>query len=126
MSAARQVSDEGGFTLLEVLVALAIFSIAALALLNLESVTTTNSIRLQDRTFGQIVAQNVAVETLTDPSPPALGQATGQEASGNRQWLWSRETRPSPEPRILQITIAVTSETGDHAAELTVFRPAPQ
>ena len=41
MSAARQAPDDAGFTLLEVLVALAIFSIAALALLNLESVTVT-------------------------------------------------------------------------------------
>lgn len=108
------------------LVALAVFSIAALALLNLETVTVTNTMQLQDRTLGQIVARNVAVEALTDPRPPAQGSESGEEVSGGRTWRWTRLTGESPESRILQIDIAVTNEAGDHAAALTVFRVAAQ
>jgi general secretion pathway protein I len=122
MSMASRPSDEAGFTLLEMLVALAVFSIAALALLNLETVTVTNTNRIADRTFGQIVAHNIAVETLTDPAPPSLGTATGEELNGGRNWQWTRVTGPSPEARILQIDIAVVDEFGDHAADLTIFR----
>lgn len=126
MSVVRRSDGEAGFTLLEMLVALAVFSIAALALLNLETVTVTNTTRIADRTFGQIVARNVAVETLTDPAPPAIGTATGAEVNGGRSWQWTRVTGPSPEARILQIEIAVVDEAGDRAADLTIFRFAAQ
>lgn len=117
---------EAGFTLIEMLVALAIFSLAALALLRLEGATVSNTARLQDQALAQIVARNIAVETLTDPVPPALGRETGQVANAGRRWGWSRNTAPSPEPRIQMITIAVQSQTGPEAATLTIFRRAAQ
>lgn len=123
---ARRTQSESGFTLLEMLVALAVFSIAALALLNLETVTVTNTNRIADRTIGQIVARNVAVEALTDPSPPSIGTENGEQTNGGRNWQWTRVTGPSPEARILQIDIAVTDASGERAADLTVFRFAAQ
>lgn len=126
MAKADMSGAQSGFTLLEMLVALAVFSIAALALFNLETVTVTNTNRIADRTFGQIVAHNVAVETLTDPAPPSIGTASGEEANGGRSWHWTRVTEASPEERILQIEIAVTDEAGAHAASLTIFRFAAQ
>lgn len=126
MSRDRRQHSEAGFTLLEMLVALAVFSIAALALLNLETVTIVNTTQIADRTIGQIVARNVAVEALTDPQPPSIGAETGAEVSGGRTWQWTRVTGQSPESRILQIEIAVADEGGAQAAGLTVFRFAAQ
>lgn len=122
----KQANSESGFTLLEMLVALAVFSIAALALLNLETVTVSNTSQIADRTVGQIVARNVAVETLTDPMPPSIGAVSGEEDNGGRTWQWTRVTGPSPESRILQIEISVVDETGRRAADLTIFRFAAQ
>ncbi len=122
----KQANSDTGFTLLEMLVALAVFSIAALALLNLETVTISNTSQISDRTVGQIVARNVAVETLTDPVPPSIGAVSGEEANGGRIWQWTRVTGPSPESRILQIEISVVDETGRRAADLTIFRFAAQ
>ena len=48
--------SERGFTLIEMLVALAIFSLAALALLRLGGATATNSARLNDQAIAMIVA----------------------------------------------------------------------
>jgi len=106
------------------LVALAIFSLAALALLRLEGATVTTTARLQDQALAQIVARNIAVETLTDPIAPAFGMARGEVENGNRRWSWVRNTGRSPEARIQQIEIRVQSLTGPEAASLTVFRPA--
>ena len=67
---------EAGFTLLEMLVALAVFSLAALALLRLEGATVRQTGELDERMLAQLVARNLAVETLTDPAPPPLGAST--------------------------------------------------
>lgn len=117
---------EAGFTLVEMLVALAIFSLAALALLRLEGATVANTARLQDQAMAQIVARNIAVEAMTDPIAPAMGQSGGQVANGGRQWTWTRLVAPSPEPRIQMITISVQSQIGPDSATLTIFRRAGQ
>ena len=116
--------SERGFTLIEMLVALAIFSLAALALLRLEGATVANTARLQDQAIAQIVARNLAVETLTDPVPPAYGQRNGEVVNAGRRWAWTRDTGRSPEPRIQQIEIRVQSQLGQDGARLTVFRRA--
>ena len=116
---------EAGFTLIEMLVALAIFSLAALALLRLGGATATNSARLADRAIAQIVARNLAVEVLTDPAPPPFGTVAGEAVNGGRRWRWTRNTARSPEARIQQIEIQVSNEGGGPGrASLTVFRRA--
>lgn len=113
---------EAGFTLVEMLVALAVFSLAALALLRLEGATVSNTARLQEQAMAQIVARNIAIETLTDPVPPAFGRAAGQLVNAGRNWSWSRLVDRSPEPRIQMITISVRSQIGPEAATLIIFR----
>ena len=128
-AASRSAVDgrETGFTLIEMLVALAIFSLAALALLRLGGATATNSARLQEQAIAQLVARNIAVETLTDPVPPAFGVLIGEAVNAGRRWTWVRTTARSPEARIQQIEIRVTGAAGGPGrARLTVFRQASQ
>jgi len=125
VSCARR-KHEAGFTLIEMLVALAIFSLAALALLRLGGATATNSASLSDQALAQIVARNLAVETLTDPQPPAFGTSQGDAANGGRAWRWTRTVSRSPEARIQQIEILVQPEAGGPGrASLTIFRRGP-
>ena len=119
-------SAEHGFTLIEMLVALAIFSLAALALMRLETATAATTARLQDQALAQMVARNIAVETMTDPVPPAFGEASGETVNAGRRWIWTRRTGRSPEPRIQQILIHVARVGGAESATLTIFRRAPQ
>ena len=116
---------EEGFTLIEMLVALAIFSLAALALLRLGGATATNGARLHDQAVAQIVARNLAVEALSDPEPPAFGTLAGDAVNAGRRWTWTRTTARSPEARIQQIEIRVADpEGGPGRATLIVFRRA--
>ena len=117
---------EAGFTLIEMLVALAIFSLAALALLRLGGATAANSARLNDQALAQMVARNIAVETLSDPAPPAFGATGGEAVNAGRRWRWTREAKRSPEARIQQIEIRVAPDAGGPGrASLIVFRRGP-
>jgi len=117
-------SAQQGFTLIEMLVALAVFSLAALALLRLETTTLANAAILESRALGQVVARNVAVETLADPMPPTLGVTSGEEVNGGATWRWTRNTSTTDDVSILRVDIAVAGPTGEPAANLTVVRPA--
>lgn len=112
--------DEGGFTLIEMLVALSILGLTGLALLRLTGATAINSAVVEEQALAQIVARNIAVETLSEPAPPALGESGGDIANAGRRWRWTRRTARSPEARIQQIEIRVAGPRA--AAALTIFR----
>lgn len=111
-----------GFTLLEMLVALAVFSLAALALLRLEGATLRSTAALDDKALAQLVARNMAVEVMTDPAPPVLGTATGAEINGGRRWAWTRTTSRTDDARLLRIDIAVAGPAA--SAGFTLVRSA--
>jgi general secretion pathway protein I len=113
-----------GFTLLEMIVALAVFSIAALALLRLEGATVKNAGEVETRTLGQIVANNVAVDALTDPLPPPLGKSEGSIDNAGRKWRWVRTATRTADARIIRIDIAVIDQNGRSAGRLSLARVA--
>jgi len=115
---------DGGFTLIEMMVALAIFSLAALALLRLQGGTLKSTSQLQSSIVAGIVARNVVVEAVTDAAPPALGRTSGSEANAGRQWRWTRVVGRTGEARLQQITVTVADQSGRQAATLTAFRNA--
>ena len=86
-------AGERGFTLVEMLVALSVFSLAALSLIRLQAFTTHNAAELEMRVVAQSVVRNRAVEILTDPRPPALGQESGSVENGGWQWQDRKSTR---------------------------------
>jgi general secretion pathway protein I len=112
-----------GFTLIEMMVAIAVFSLAALALIRLEGATIRNTAILNETMIAQLVARNVAVETLTDPQPPATGLTQGQEDNGGRAWQWTRMATTLGDQGALQIVIDVRDQAGTSLGHLTVIRP---
>ena len=111
-----------GFTLIEVLVALAVFSLAALTLLRLEGATMTNARMLEVRTAAEIVARNRAVEVLTDPLAPSIGTVSGSETQAGQVWAWVRTVRRMPDAGLVEVAIHVASPFGGEAASIIVYR----
>ena len=114
---------QSGFTLIEMLVALAVFSLAALALLRLQGVTLSTTADLDQKLVGQIVARNLAVELLSNPAPPSLGEQEGVAENGGHQWRWTRDAEITDDPRIMKIDIRVSGVQGGSPNVLTIVRP---
>lgn len=115
---------EHGFTLLEMLVALAIFSLAALALVRLQAVSVRTAADLDTRVIAGIVARNIAYERLTDPVPPPRGDSEGDVTNAGRSFHWKQTVAPAADTRIIQVIVTVTSGPGQSPAVLTVARSA--
>lgn len=95
-----------GFTLLEVLVALAIFAITAIALLNIASQNTQSIEQNRLRTRAQFVAMNIAAEQQINPQT-WTGSRTEQRDEQGQRWQVTQTTKPGPFPGVQRIEIAV-------------------
>lgn len=115
---------EGGFTLVEMLVALAIFSLAALALLRLQGATLSSTARLQSGIVAGIVARNLIVEALTDEIAPSFGRDSGAQSNAGHSWRWTRTVARTGDVRLQRIDVQVLDAGGRPAASLTAFRDA--
>lgn len=116
---------EHGFTLIEIMVALAVFSLAAMALVRLESATIRGASILDETFVAQMVARNVAIEAVTDAQPPTAGRVTGVETNGGQAWTWTRQVSALGGSRVLRVDVLVADRTGTQLGRLTMVRPAP-
>ncbi|MFZ3006360.1 MAG: type II secretion system minor pseudopilin GspI [Phenylobacterium sp.] len=112
-----------GFTLIELLVALAVFSLAVVALLNLAGENIRAAAAMEERTFATVVAENRAVELLTQPDSPTLGADRGAETAGDRTWTWTQRVSRTADQAMVRIDVRVARADGDRTlGEVTVFR----
>lgn len=117
-----------GFTLIEVLVALAIISVALLAALRAAG-QGTNSVReLRSRVFAGWVAQNLLATQRARGDWPPLGTQRGTESQGGIEFVWREEIVATPNPAFHRVNVTVSPVTDElHVlARLTGFLVRPQ
>ena len=95
MSAQRAA---GGFTLVEVLVALAIVAIALLAGTRAASTLTSNAQRQTDIVLAHLCAENELVKARLSRQMPSVGDSTEICEQAGRQFSASGTVRPTPQP----------------------------
>lgn len=95
-----------GFTLLEVLVALAVVAIALAALARAGSQTLSNQVALEERTLALWVADNVLAEIRLEAGLTP-GRRQGQARMGQRDWYWSALIQPAPGGELMRVDVAV-------------------
>jgi general secretion pathway protein I len=98
----------GGFTLVEILVALAILAVALAAGMRAVAQSADSATLLKQRTLALWVAQNrLAAAQVTTPWPP-LGAREGDAAQAGARFLWRENVAGTPNPWFRKIEITVT------------------
>lgn len=115
---------EQGMTLLEVMVALVIFSTAALALMNSVSLNVRFTHGMGDSLQASWVAENQLAEAKLSNTPFPDALQTGTEIMGGRSWIWRKQRVKTAENRFTD-EVQVYAEDDEDKPVLTLQIPEP-
>ena len=96
-----------GFTLLEVLIALAVLALAMGAVIKATSDYTSNQSYLRDRTLAMWVARNVLVEYQVKGEWLSVGERKGTREMGNQEWRWLARISQTEEAELRRLDVEV-------------------
>jgi general secretion pathway protein I len=94
-----------GFTLLEVLIALAIVALAVGALLGSVTSSASNVIYLKDKTLADWVALNRLTEIRIAQVMPDKGRRTGNTEMAGMKWQWEEEVIELPVKGMFRVEV---------------------
>jgi general secretion pathway protein I len=94
-----------GFTLLEVLIALAIVAMSVGALLGTVSSSASNVIYLKEKTLSEWVALNRLTEVRIATTMPGTGRRMGNAVMGGMRWEWEEEVTELPIEGMFRIDV---------------------
>lgn len=97
-----------GFTLVEILVALAVLAIAVAAVVTAVSDNVSNAAYLRDRTLAHWVAMNKVAEMQVSGDWPEAGTKHGESLMASQNWSW-------------QITVSNTDDSDVRRLDVDVY-----
>lgn len=121
--AVHRLKRQCGLTLIEVMAALAIFAVAALAIVSATGEHIRSLTYLEQKNMALWVANNHLTQLTLDNKFPQLGDKKGNVELANVTWYWQQKVVKTTDPKFRSITIRILSEEkGDYAlAELTTY-----
>jgi len=108
-----------GFTLLELLVAMAILTIVAVTALNNNSTMINNTAYLEEKTLAHWVAMNKAAELRLSDKLVSNEGLQGVAVMAGRRWRWQATGKETPDPDIQLINIKVRADNDQTETTLT-------
>jgi general secretion pathway protein I len=128
MMAAARPSERGmrGFTLIEVLIALAILAIGLSAAMRASLLTLDSAQTLKERALAGWVADDRLAELTALQAWPGIGVTHGRAAQAGVAFEWDTIVSGTPNPGFRRVEILVYSQDRRHAAaRLTGYLLAP-
>jgi general secretion pathway protein I len=119
------VTLSAGFTLLEVLVALAIVAVALTAAVRATGVSIDSSTQVKEHLLASWVAQNRLAELTARHAFPALGSSSGSAQQAGRNFTWEEIVSATPNPDFHRVEIQVRAVGGANVAASIVGYLAP-
>ena len=99
-----------GFTLVEVVVALAIVAIGMLAVFKTIGDTVNNVATLRDRSFAAWIADNRITELRLSGQMPSVDETTGDLEYAGRRWHWVTRVSQTPVEGLRRVDVRVRRE----------------
>lgn len=110
------------FTLIEVLVAVAVLAIGLGAIIAGMARYADNAAYLKQRTIAVFVAHNRLTEMDLAPVFPAIGKSDGEEEMAGAKWHWNAQVTSTADPNLRRVDIQVQAPGRDgDAATLSSF-----
>lgn len=103
-------NDSRGFTLVEVVVALAIVAIGMLAVFKTIGDTVNNVSTLRDRSFAAWIADNRITELRLSGQMPSVDETEGDLDYAGRRWHWVARVSQTPVDGLRRIDVSVRRE----------------
>lgn len=100
----------GGFTLVEVVVALAIVAIGMLAVFKTIGDTVNNVSTLRDRSFAAWIADNRITELRLSGQMPSVDETAGDLEYAGRRWHWVARVSQTPVDGLRRVDVRVRRE----------------
>ena len=110
-----------GFTLLEIMVALAVLALAMGALVKTSSDYTSNQTYLRDRTMTNWVARNVLAQHQLENQWPRVGERKGTLEMGWQEWEWLAKISKTDEEKLRRIDVEVRAIDSEDETPITVL-----
>jgi general secretion pathway protein I len=107
VAAQGQRARAHGFTLIEVLVALAIVAIGMAAVLGALTSSADTVSYLRDKTFAQWVALNRIATVRLSGQLQSVGNSDGDTDFAGRSWHWRQEVTATEVPGVMRIDVKV-------------------
>jgi general secretion pathway protein I len=104
------VRRSGGFTLVEVVVALAIVAIGMLAVFKTIGETVNNVTSLRDRTFAAWIADNRITEIRIAGEMPSVDETAGEVEYAGRRWHWVTQISQTQVAGLRRVDVSVRRE----------------
>jgi len=116
-----QRRSQRGFTLIEILVALAVAGIALTAILKAVNGQLVSAQIMEEKTIAHWVALNVATEIRLQPSWPPVGSKQGETEMLQQQWQWQALTSVTLDPLLRRVDIKVFDQSESQLGSITIF-----
>jgi general secretion pathway protein I len=110
-----------GFTLIEILIALAVLAVAMGSIIKAATDYTSGLSHLRDRTMATWVARNVLNEFQVMGEWPSVGQRKGNMEMGHFEWRWLARISQTDEPELRRLDIDVLRPEDDDASPVSVL-----
>lgn len=109
-----------GFTLIEVLIALAFLAIAMGAVIATVGASIRDAAELQNKTYAHWVAMNEVTTLRLALAWPEIGNQKGNTKLAGQKWDWQAKVSTTPDPDLRRVDVTVSSALSPDTVEASI------
>lgn len=117
----NSTTKQRGFTLLEVMLAMAVFAIAGVALLGVADNNYRHISHIEEQMFANWVASNQLVEVSLDTTWPPKNNRKGKVEMAGRTWYWQQKVIKTANKELRAVNMQVRLNEDDELVSASLM-----